>query len=201
MPKPVDRVEQDIQDTLTRLAALKMSERAMERDSGVPQGFLAKLRAGKNRHPNAVDSLAKLRKFLVAKGALKDEPPQPVTKALVAAAVGPVKRAGVEVPESYALDFTGVKSADELLVIDQRIATETALGLIEPKVSDVLKSWSTELRQVLELQEAHAAREELMNLVPMTADQAEEFWKLQESRGIARLMPGEAAKPPEKAVV
>lgn len=204
MPKPVDRLEQDIQDTLARIAAIagpppKMSERAIERGAGVPQGFLTKLRSGKNRHPNAVESIAALRRFLVEKGVLTKEP-EKVSKAVVAAAVKavPVKRDGVEIPEEFALDFCDVKSADELLTIDRKIATETALGQIEPKLSDALKGWSTELRQVLELQDEHRAREELFNLVPMTADQAEEFWRLQESKGIRPLAPGEAAKPPER---
>lgn len=208
MPKPVDRLEQDIQDTLARIAAIagpppKMSERAIERGAGVPQGFLTKLRNGKNRHPNAVESIAALRRFLVEKGVLTKEPEKPgkISKGLVAAAVklvGIVKRDGVEIPEEFALDFCDVKSADELLTIDRKIATETAFGNIEPKLSDALKGWSTELRQVLQLQDEHRAREELFNLVPMTADQAEEFWKLQEAKGIRPLAPGEAAKPPER---
>lgn len=196
MPKPIDRVEQDIQDTLHRLGHLGIPERQIEREAGVPQGFLAKSRKGKNRNPNAAESWVKLRKLLVAKGAIKDPEPPPTP---VAEVVKSIVRDGVVIPPEFAMDFSVVKSADELLVIDKKIATETALGNLEPKLSEALQGWSREIRQVLELQDEHQAREELLNLIPMTADQAEEFWKAQAAKAIRPLGPGEAAKPPESS--
>lgn len=204
MPKPIDRLEGEIQDALARIAMVvgpppKISERAFERDAGVPQGFLAKLRKGKNRHPNAVESIAKIKTQLVKLGVMGN-----VAAATDSSAIAPatVQRDGVEIPKDLALSFENVTSADDLLELDRKIATLTVLGPerggIDQKLSEVLQGWSRELRQVLELRDAHAAREELVNLVPMTADQAEEFWRLQESRGQKPLEPGEGAPPPER---
>lgn len=197
MPKPIDRQEPLIQDTLARLEALGKSDRSIEKEAGVPQGFLKKSRQGKNRHETAAPSWAALRTWLANQGAVgrgvSFEPEA------LAGAPSPATP-GIPTLESLTVEIAGIgTSSKRLREAHQTLAVATILGLFKNlKQAEIALGTLKAMKDAIKLEKFEEATERLGELELMTLDEVEDFRAWQSSRTPKSLEPGESARPPEK---
>lgn len=168
---------------LAAVERLGESDRQIELGAELPASFLVKARAGQREGPKSEPSWARLRAFLERAGVLAPVPAP--------------SESPPEVPEEIARGFETATNAEELLEVGRRVAAGTARRVFDPRTSDVLQGWSRELRQTLEMAEVEKARAEFANLAPVTLDQLDEFYALQESNAPKSLAPGQGVPPPE----
>lgn len=198
MPKPIDRQEPLIQDTLARIEALGESDRRLEREAGVPQGFLKKSRQGKNRHETSAPSWAKLRVWLANRGAvgrgMDSEPaalesPSEIPPGLPASA-GDIDKLALEI----AAIGTSAKRHREAL---QNLSIAVILGRIpDHKRAEIALQTLKAMQAAIKLEKFEGAQERLGELELMTEDEVEAFRAWSETRAPRPLAPGESARPP-----
>jgi hypothetical protein len=188
-----------IKGGLAKLEAIRqardsLTDVAVEREAGLPQGWIAKTRLGKNRHPSAMASVGLFMQWIAA-----NETRAPRRR----------REPGEPPAEDRRTNFGAL--ADEIREIGtsakrhRQALQNLAIALIEDpefdaKRAELMLNTLKAMKESIKLEKIEAAQEKLAEILPMPEDEFEAFAAWRAASTPKGLAPGEAAKPPGAAL-
>jgi hypothetical protein len=187
-------ISREHQQLIERVSELGEGDQVVERGAGIPACFLNKARRGEREGPKAASSWDRLAAWLSGR-ATTEPSPGPVAPSAPAAPAQPTDAAA----EAELLEaLRSVEDGEELLEVDRKIFVLAAKGVISVARAKVLFDGAKEVRQALEFARGEKTEKAIEQLVPMTLDEAEEFFRAREAKAKRPLGPGEGAPPPSR---
>lgn len=190
MAKQINRLEQTIADALARVSALKTSDRKVELAAGLPNGWLGKTRAGKNRDERATASLSRLCVWLATqKHAGKALDPLTVPAASSSHDVTPALG-------ELATEIEQAKTQRKLGTLLTRVMADYARGDLDAKQSERLESMINRRSSIVKLERLERADKQVRALRILTPAEVELLRVHRERLAGPPLQPGEAVPAP-----
>ena len=186
MARKIDRVEETVAEVLTRLGTLQMSDRAAEREAGIPQGFLKKLREGKNRTPQAAENLSRLVVWLATTKAGGGSKPE----AVVIVEPGAAERV------ELAAEIRAARTMRRCGRLLERVAAEAAEGKVPMDLGHLLEKLIARRMRALKEERDEKATAQVRALELLLDDEVELVRAHQAKLAGPSLKPGEAAPAP-----
>lgn len=186
MGTKVDRLEPLIEDALTRIAALGLSDREVQREAGLPEGFLRHARAGKRR--DAAASWAALRAWLATTTAGKGIEPESA----------PVPGEPVDAT-SLETEIRAAKTFRRLGALTSRLAADFSAGRLEARVAEVLEKLIARRAKVLAAERSERAVAQVRALEILTPDEARLLALYRAKLAGPALEPGKYCPPPDES--
>lgn len=187
MAKKINRLEPTIADAFARLGTLDMSDRDVERASGLPGGWLTKTRQGKNRDERAANSLAKLCAWL----ATQKHAGKGMTPVAASAPAETTPALG-----ELATEIEHAKTQRKLGTLLTRVMADYARGALDAKQSERLESMINRRSSIVKLERLERADKQVRALRILTPREVELLRVDRERLAGPPLQPGEAVPAP-----
>lgn len=184
--------EGNVAELLAAIDHARLAHAVVERGANLPDGFVRKAKAGKNRHMRAAPSWARLRRWLVENGAVSPAPGRleddPKPTSLPADTTDDVSRLEEAIE--------GIRTFRRLRQVTQRLAALTAAGKIKPAQADRTLAALKELKVSMRLEREERGMDAIAALEILTPQEEQALAEWRAKNVGVPLQPGGYVLPP-----